>query len=55
MINRELVVYREFDDGTDEIGILILDNYGYWVHVGNFDYFLSWNNFNWPFTIIGVL
>lgn len=59
----ELVVYREFDDGTDEIGVLTYEDNGFWIHVGDFDYFLSWGRylpghgrfFNWPFIIIGEL
>lgn len=52
----QLVVYREFDDGEDEIGILTFERMGQvWVHVGDFDYYLNWNSFGTPFTIIGFL
>lgn len=51
----ELVVYREFDDGSEEIGILTADG---WVHVGDFDYFIpmayTWYS-DCPFVILGTL
>ena len=51
----ELIVFREFEDGECELGILTLETHGYWVNVGDFDYYLPWNKFDYPFTIIGVL
>jgi hypothetical protein len=50
-----LIVYREFPDGTDEIGVLTFESSGFWVHVGDFDYCLSIGITNWPFQIIGEL
>jgi hypothetical protein len=51
----ELVVYRDFGDDTEEIGILTPDG---WVHVGDFEYYLPMA-YNWysdlGFTILGTL
>jgi hypothetical protein len=50
-----LVVFREFPDGGCELGVVTLEHHGYWVCVGDFDYYLPWNSFEYPFTIIGIL
>jgi len=54
----ELVVYREFSDGDEEIGVLTYESGHLWVHVGDFDYCLTWPNvftYIQPFIVIGVL
>jgi hypothetical protein len=54
----ELIVYREFDDGSDEIGVLTYDTHGFWIHVGDFDYYLCWPQArisDVPFMILGQL
>jgi hypothetical protein len=45
------IYFREFADGDFEIGILEGD----WMHVGDFDYYMPWNRFENPFTLIGWL
>lgn len=45
------VYFREFEDGTYELGILE----GEWMHVGDFDYYMPLNRFTVPFTWIGYL
>lgn len=62
---RSLVVYREFPDGDDEIGVLTYEAGHFWVHVGDvvhggeFDYCLSLVNpfygNPYPFLILGEL
>jgi len=56
---KALVVYREFESGEEEIGVLTYETHGFWVDVGDFKYFLSWgDNFHfslYPFQIIGEL
>lgn len=50
---KSLVVFREFEDGDHEIGVVTLENNVYWIHVGDFDYVLEWCRT--PFIIIGTL
>jgi hypothetical protein len=51
------IVYREFPDGDEEIGVLTFEDGHGWVHVGDFDYCLSLGHYaeSVPFSIIGVL
>lgn len=55
---KELVVYREFPDGSDELGVLTYENGYFWVHVGCFsyyDYCYIIGPTDYSFTIIGEL
>jgi hypothetical protein len=50
-----LVVYRDFGDGSDELGVLTFENGRYWVKVGNWDYHYTIFDTDFPWTIIGPL
>lgn len=50
-----LVVYREFPDGADELGVLTYEQGHFWVCVGGFDYCFMIGATKYSFTIIGVL
>ncbi len=45
------VYFREFPDGTFEIGVLDGDT----MDVGDFAYYMPWNKFDYPFIWIGYL
>lgn len=57
-MNSALVVYRDFGDGSEEIGVLTCENGIFWVHVGDFTYCLTLSGYSFsdfPFIILGVL
>lgn len=54
----EMVVYREFSDGSEEIGTMTIEGNHCWVNVGDFDYCISmWGYLSseFPFIILGTL
>lgn len=55
LLQNGYVVYREFPDGEDEIGILTFESGHFWAHVGDFDYCLTIYKTDYPFQIIGEL
>lgn len=51
----ELVVYREFPDGENEIGVLTIENGYAWIDVEDFDYCHAVTESEYSFVVIGVL
>jgi hypothetical protein len=49
------VFFREFNDSTCEIGVLTIEGDSAWMDVGDFNYLMNWNDFEYPFTWIGFL
>ena len=49
------VFFREFDDGSYELGVL--EDYGSYLvmDVGEFAYAMNYNRFEYPFTWVGMI